>query len=108
MWVGGGAEDGIRDHCVTGVQTCALPISARDNAKDFERLALWEIHPIYAIDVCKYADKAQCSPANQHAWFPFTELKTWLGLSSVRPTGKCKATTDDPNSKCPGFKLPDK
>src|SRR5215211_6155158 len=24
------AEDGIRDHCVTGVQTCALPISAAD------------------------------------------------------------------------------
>src|SRR5438034_9735916 len=23
------AEDGIRDHCVTGVQTCALPISPR-------------------------------------------------------------------------------
>src|SRR5438132_12676720 len=23
------AEDGIRDHCVTGVQTCALPISTR-------------------------------------------------------------------------------
>src|SRR5438034_10631431 len=23
------AEDGIRDHCVTGVQTCALPISVR-------------------------------------------------------------------------------
>src|SRR5260221_9501237 len=22
------AEDGIRDHCVTGVQTCALPISS--------------------------------------------------------------------------------
>ena len=22
------AEDGIRDHCVTGVQTCALPIYA--------------------------------------------------------------------------------
>ena len=22
----GQAEDGIRDHCVTGVQTCALPI----------------------------------------------------------------------------------
>src|SRR5260221_7161781 len=26
------AEDGIRDHCVTGVQTCALPIS---NEGDF-------------------------------------------------------------------------
>ena len=24
------AEDGIRDHCVTGVQTCALPISLCD------------------------------------------------------------------------------
>src|SRR5438034_7867803 len=24
------AEDGIRDHCVTGVQTCALPISQQD------------------------------------------------------------------------------
>ena len=81
---------------------------ARDNAKDFERLALWEIHPIYAIDVCKSADKAQCDPANKQAWFPFTELKTKLGLSSVRPTDKCKATTDDPNSKCPGFKLPAK
>src|SRR5437588_12011952 len=23
------AEDGIRDHCVTGVQTCALPIYSR-------------------------------------------------------------------------------
>src|SRR5436190_24142038 len=23
------AEDGIRDHCVTGVQTCALPIYGR-------------------------------------------------------------------------------
>src|SRR5438034_10739525 len=26
------AEDGIRDHCVTGVQTCALPISRRREA----------------------------------------------------------------------------
>src|SRR5260221_13864861 len=27
------AEDGIRDHCVTGVQTCALPISLDDGFK---------------------------------------------------------------------------
>src|SRR5438034_9031046 len=39
------AEDGIRDHCVTGVQTCALPISGRaerpralgEDAGDHER-----------------------------------------------------------------------
>src|SRR5215204_7403663 len=29
------AEDGIRDHCVTGVQTCALPICHR---RCFDRL----------------------------------------------------------------------
>src|SRR5260221_9799334 len=27
------AEDGIRDHCVTGVQTCALPISSRRHTR---------------------------------------------------------------------------
>jgi hypothetical protein len=79
---------------------------ARDNAKDFERLALWEIHPIYAIDLCKFTDKTKCDPANHNAWFPFSELKTWLGLSSVRPGDRCKANTDDPHSKCPGFTLP--
>src|SRR5215211_8566010 len=26
------AEDGIRDHCVTGVQTCALPIYVQSTA----------------------------------------------------------------------------
>src|SRR5260221_8533373 len=26
------AEDGIRDHCVTGVQTCALPISGHSRS----------------------------------------------------------------------------
>src|SRR5438034_8170821 len=30
------AEDGIRVHCVTGVQTCALPISGDDVAHDRE------------------------------------------------------------------------
>src|SRR5438034_2325784 len=32
------AEDGIRDHCVTGVQTCALPISADALARAFRRV----------------------------------------------------------------------
>src|SRR5215204_408784 len=44
------AEDGIRDHCVTGVQTCALPISRvrsvqvhdepRERAEAGQRVAL--------------------------------------------------------------------
>src|SRR5207248_4422235 len=34
------AEDGIRDRTVTGVQTCALPISVTDQLRyfDFERI----------------------------------------------------------------------
>src|SRR5947207_7107496 len=32
------AEDGIRDHCVTGVQTCALPILRAVIAESFERI----------------------------------------------------------------------
>ena len=75
---------------------------------DFERLALWEIHPIYAIDVCKHTDKSQCRASDSSAWFPFTQLKSRLGLASVTATEKCKATTDDPKSMCPGFTLPGK
>src|SRR5260221_10509086 len=47
------AEDGIRDHCVTGVQTCALPISrsvaerldfgARERGGNEEEIAALEL-----------------------------------------------------------------
>jgi hypothetical protein len=76
---------------------------ARDNAKDFERLALWEIHPIYAIEICRHTTKAQCRVSDQRAWFPFTQLRSRLRLVRVTPAEKCQATTDDPKSACPGF-----
>ena len=34
------AEDGIRDYKVTGVQTCALPISAHQYAKRYKFISL--------------------------------------------------------------------
>src|SRR5260221_7301922 len=38
------AEDGIRDHCVTGVQTCALPISSpRDRSESSDRILVSEL-----------------------------------------------------------------
>src|SRR5438034_6256925 len=41
------AEDGIRDHCVTGVQTCALPIYALSRAlQNFV-----ETFPLFAASV---------------------------------------------------------
>ncbi len=76
---------------------------ARNNNKDFERLALWEVHPIYAIDLCKNTTASQCSMSDESAWFPFSDLQGRLGLASVSPTEKCKASTDDPKSMCPGF-----
>src|SRR5437588_5775884 len=45
------AEDGIRDHCVTGVQTCALPIyragAGRDN-RWYRRAGLILVRPAAA------------------------------------------------------------
>src|SRR5476649_22027 len=38
------AEDGIRDHCVTGVQTCALPISFPAAAEDQLKVAIGQIN----------------------------------------------------------------
>src|SRR5215211_5346823 len=38
------AEDGIRDHCVTGVQTCALPISVAKHLGALARAGLIEAH----------------------------------------------------------------
>src|SRR5438034_11676022 len=32
------AEDGIRDHCVTGVQTCALPICSKTQMARYLRI----------------------------------------------------------------------
>src|SRR5947207_1135624 len=37
------AEDGIRDHCVTGVQTCALPISFINISTNLFYLIFWNI-----------------------------------------------------------------
>src|SRR5438552_2951203 len=81
---------------------------ARNNAKDSERLALCELHPIYPTDDCKHTDKSQCNSADASAWFPFTDLQSRLGLASVTPTDRCKATTDNPKSACPGFAGPTK
>src|SRR5436190_13126428 len=71
------AEDGIRDHCVTGVQTCALPIfavvddymayfrGARDrflafvaDAPVFPPVATYP-EPVDHCDVCRWA--AECA-----------------------------------------------
>lgn len=92
--------DGSHVPCGSDGQAGFNPATKR---KDFERLALWEIHPIYAIDVCKHSKKAQCRATDSRAWFPFTALQSRLGLATVTPAEKCRVTTTDPKSMCPGF-----
>src|SRR2546429_1691439 len=57
------AEDGIRDVAVTGVQTCALPIS----------LSL-----ITILTILNFGDRTACAPAFILA--PSRHLQTWLEL----------------------------
>src|SRR2546429_6248416 len=47
------AEDGIRDVAVTGVQTCALPISGGDTADDADRFAVFSVG-VFLVRHCGY------------------------------------------------------
>jgi len=96
--------DGSHVACTADGQAGLNP--THDNQPDFKRLALWEIHPVYAIHVCKHTELAQCKASDASAWFPFSQLKSKLGLATVTPMERCQATTNNPKSKCPGFQLP--
>src|SRR5437588_3130482 len=59
------AEDGIRDHCVTGVQTCALPISSSkavlidvgsEEAAEFRQTLLDVYVPRYGAEWERFLD----------------------------------------------------
>src|SRR5947207_10617903 len=56
------AEDGIRDHCVTGVQTCALPISEHLFPKNLTRTRIERAETPIHISV-----KNQISRRCQHS-----------------------------------------
>src|SRR5260221_6611414 len=70
------AEDGIRDHCVTGVQTCALPISGAEITAErlavasfSYRLSLWlpndaaEVWDRFYLSICETQFKRRESGA---------------------------------------------
>ena len=43
------------------------------------RISLWEIHPVYAIDVCKNKTLAACAASSTSAW---ESLDKWIGHES--------------------------
>ena len=40
-----------------------------------KRASVWEIHPVYAIDVCKSSQISRCSATDKNVWIP---LDTWV------------------------------
>lgn len=44
------------------------------------RGSLWEIHPIYALDVCRHNTLHECSASNESAWMP---LNDWIASGVV-------------------------
>ena len=34
---------------------------------------IWELHPVYAIDVCKFDTIKKCSAKNEDAWTPLDQ-----------------------------------
>src|ERR1022692_5009208 len=71
------AEDGIRDYKVTGVQTCALPISATFSAR-FERMnCVAEIFT--AILTGEY-------PIRRHNWKCVSQMAAIFIISVMPPT----------------------
>src|ERR671917_1947510 len=66
------AEDGIRDHCVTGVQTCALPICSlcwRRRYRSWKRcpglLSLNSCQFCFVLAIMLYASCPQHGPLNR-------------------------------------------
>lgn len=75
------------------------PCKNGQSQNDMSRFSSWEIHPVYAIEVCRGTEISTCNQ-NSSLWFPFTELKGVLGLSKIRPTAKCLSKTNKPCTKC--------
>src|SRR5260221_9319872 len=57
------AEDGIRDHCVTGVQTCALPILFRLRSGRGTSSTLTSPRHLTSPSRCTRATSTRCVPS---------------------------------------------
>jgi hypothetical protein len=46
-----------------------------------DRASVWEIHPVYDIEICKFTSVAKCSPTSKTAWVAFDN---WVGEAEPR------------------------
>jgi len=57
-----------------------------------DRAAVWEVHPVYAIFVCKNTTQQACSASvtDESVWLPFHKLKDFLHIPTVQVTQRCE------------------
>lgn len=60
--------------CVNGTIRSGNPV----------RISVWEIHPVYAIDVCKNTDLKACGVADASVWTPFDKYRNSSRRSAAR------------------------
>src|SRR5690349_22816557 len=79
------AEDGIRDLYVTGVQTCALPISPRlMGCHDWSCISVWpHARPQPATDILCLRGRFRCS-----SFISGSSAIAWIIRSEERRVGK--------------------
>src|SRR5699024_11833890 len=80
------AEDGIRDRNVTGVQTCALPISSALTDTDVKYLLLY-FEQNYGLTSEKKLMAALSIVANENYYHPIQDVLNsleWDGKSRIR------------------------
>jgi hypothetical protein len=58
------------------LSTCAHP-----SPGDPPRISLWEIHPVYALDVCKATNISKCVVSNDSVWVPFDK---WVSSGAAK------------------------
>jgi len=68
-----------------------------------QRISLWEIHPVYAFDVCSSTDPKKCdvASADPSVWTPYDQ---WVGKNA----DKVQATGQKQRTACAGGNTPAK
>jgi hypothetical protein len=59
------------------LSTCSNPSMGGDPP----RISLWEVHPVYGIDVCRSTNVSECVISNDDRWVAFDK---WLGSPAAR------------------------
>jgi hypothetical protein len=55
------------------VDTSHVPCENGPVGTNPQRFTIWEIHPVYAIDVCKFAVIQRCKASDNKAWVPLDQ-----------------------------------